>query len=140
MKKKYFITTGTVFIGLILILISYSKVNRFFTIRDGFNVTIYNNTNTQINGLKITYHNITKDIEVPLIEPNQKIILNVIPSENFIENQMKIKYADSNGNTQIMVIVGYFEQGYSGDVTVKILSRDNVGFLIFDIDENIRVY
>lgn len=135
--KKHFITNGTIFIGLILIVISFYK---FFTIRDGFNITIFNNTNTQINGIKITYHNITKDIEIPMIEPGKKTILSINPKENFVRNQMKLKYEHSNGDKQSMVIIGYFEKGYSGSVTVKISSNDSGGFVVFDVDENINLH
>jgi hypothetical protein len=137
LKKKYFITIATIFIGLILLVISFYK---FFAIKDGFNVIISNNTNTQISGIKITYHNIKKDIEVPMIEPGQKTTLHINPKEDFVENQMKLNYGQSNGNKQSMVIIGYFEKGYSGNVTVKISSKDSSGFAVFDVDENIKVH
>jgi hypothetical protein len=38
------------------------------------------------------------------------------------------------------VIVGYFEKGYSGNVTVKISSKGSEGFLDFDVDEDISVH
>lgn len=140
MKKKYYIAIGTVLIGLFLLAAPFSKVSRFLGIRDGFNVTIYNNTNYEINGLKITYHHITKDIEVPMIEPGGKTTLNIIPKEHFNENQMKIKYENSNGNKQDIVIVGYFEKGYSGVITIKVSSKDSGGFLDFDVHENTTIY
>lgn len=140
LNKKHFIIVGIVFIGLILITLSFTKISGFFTKGNGFHVTTYNNTNTQIKGLKITYHNIIKDIEVPPIESNQRINLVIIPKESFGENQMKITYENSNGDKQSMVIVGYFEKGYSGNVTVKISSKGSSGFLVFDVDEDISVH
>lgn len=137
MRKKHFITIATISIGLILLVISLYK---FFVIKDEFNVTIYNNTNTQVSGIKITYHNIKKDIEVPIIEPGEKTTLRINPKEDFVENQMKLNYEQSNGNKQSMVIIGYFEKGYSGNVTVKVSSKENSGFAVFDVNEDIKVH
>jgi hypothetical protein len=55
-----------------------------------------------------------------------------------VENQMKLKYEPGNGDTQSIAIIGYFEKGYSGNVTVKISPKDGGGFLVFDVDENIN--
>lgn len=108
-------------------------LTKFISFNRGFDITINNNTDIMVSGLKVTYEKITKDIEVPSLSAKKKLKINVSPTENFSENAMKIFYIDNQGNRQEECIVGYFEKGYSGKVIVDINSVDKNGKLFFQV-------
>ncbi|WP_411682148.1 hypothetical protein [Clostridium thailandense] len=126
-RKKLFIS------GVVLLIFIFLALVKFAIFDRGFDITIRNNTDITVSGLKITYEKITKDIEVPSLSSHKKLKINVLPTENFSENSMKIYYIDNQGNKQEECIVGYFEKGYRGKVTVDINSVDKNGKLYFKV-------
>ena len=103
----------------------------------GFDITIKNHTDLQIEGLKITYHNIEKEIEIPAIKPDASYSINIDPKEDFGENSMTLYYHDQKGNRHDETIIGYFEKGYSGKVNIEILSIDSNRELTLKVEEKI---
>ena len=133
-KRKILIFVAV--LGLILSgLFITGKTLLGFIFTTGFDISIYNQTNTKTSGMKITYMNAVKDIEVPIVEANSTIKLNVNPTENFGENSMVLYYFDNEGKRHEETIVGYFEKGYNGKSNVKIKSIDGVGKLTIEAKE-----
>ena len=97
--------------------------------RQGFDIEIKNYTDKEITGLIINYEKISKEIEIPPINPKQSFLININPQEDFGENSMKIHYKDATGSILEAFIFGYFEKGYSGEAKVEILSTNEVGKL-----------
>ena len=116
----------------LLIFLLFTSI-KFIAFTTGFDITINNNTNITVSGLKITYEKITKDIDIPALSAGKKLEINVSPTEDFSENSMKIYYSDKQGNRQEECIVGYFEKGYRGKVIVDINSVDENGKLLFKV-------
>ena len=116
----------------LLIFLLFTSI-KFIAFTKGFDITINNNTNITVSGLKITYEKITKDIDIPSLGAEKKLKINVSPTEDFSENSMKIYYSDKQGNRQEECIVGYFEKGYRGKVIVDINSVDENGKLLFKV-------
>jgi hypothetical protein len=111
---------------------------RFIFLNEGFDITINNNMDITLSGLKITYEKTTKDIDIPSITAHENFKINVLPSENFSENAMKIYYIDNQGNRQEEYIVGCFEKGYKGKVIVDINSVDKDGKLLIKVKNSTR--
>lgn len=74
----------------------------------GFDITVVNETHSDVQGLKITYNNI--DEAVPVIPAGQVYEFNITPSEEFGENTMYIYYSDNNGVMHERTMTGYFEK------------------------------
>ncbi|MDR7073386.1 hypothetical protein [Fictibacillus barbaricus] len=111
-------------IFIVVLLLCFLAVGGYVIPRyeAGFDITIKNQTEKKISHLKITYHNIASDIEIPPIQPNKIYKLKVTPTEEFSENTMKLFYKDDKGNKHTERLIGYFEQGYSGSSIVTIQS------------------
>ena len=133
MTKKRGLIILLICISIILILIG----SFFYVVQSkGFDITIRNSTNSTISGLKITYINIKEDIQIPNIESEKIFKIKIKPTENFDENDMKIYYFDNKKNKQEETIIGYFEKGYSGKVTINIESIDANGKIKFKIESS----
>lgn len=133
MNKK--IIFSIIIIFLIVTFLAYDFINS----KDGFNIKISNRTNTQVQGLKITYNKISEDIEILVINPKELYKLNVNPKEDFGENTMKIYYNDKLGNKHEEVIIGYFERGYRGKILINVTSVDENGKITFEVKEEIKL-
>jgi hypothetical protein len=105
--------------------------------QEGFNITVKNQTNKEISGLFLTYHNITSDIKIPSILPDKEYKFNVTPTENFGENSMKLHYKDHNGQLHTEYVFGYFEKGYSGDAIITLKSIDVNGEIQIEVNEKL---
>lgn len=133
-RKPILIISLIVLITLVgLFVAGKNLIGLLFT--TGFDISIENQTTSSISGLRITYLNATQDVDVPAIESNSRIKLNINPSENFSENSMKLYYFDKTGTRHEETIVGYFEKGYSGKTKVTIKSIDESGLLTVTIEE-----
>jgi hypothetical protein len=111
-------------------------LGRFILLNKGFDIIINNNTDTTLSGLKITYEKITKDIDINSISAHEHLKINIVPSENFSENAMRIYYIDNQGNREEEYIIGYFEKGYKGRVIVDINSVDKDGKLLIKVKDS----
>ena len=129
MKKKKFSILS------VIILLLFILLYMFFIYSNGFDITIKNKTNVQIDGLRLTYNGIKKDIEIPSIKSNAVYSININPQEEFGENSMKIYYMDKLGNRNEETIIGYFEKGYSGKVFIDIVSIDLSEKITFKVTE-----
>lgn len=137
MNKKLGIVSLSIVLAVLIFLIIVGKVVCSFFFTTGFDITFVNRTDNQIEGLYITYGNITNDIEVPSISKNSSFKININPSENLDETSMKLYYFDKNNNKNEETIIGYFERGYSGKVAVEIQDTDENGKHKFKVNENI---
>lgn len=135
MKRKIIITVVVALVLILVGLLVACKEFLGFIFTSGFDISIYNQTNTKISGLKITYKNVTKDVEIPDVEANSKVKLNVNPSENFGENSMMLYYLDKGNKRHEETIIGYFERGYSGKVNIEINSINESGRLEIKVKE-----
>ena len=91
-----------------------------------------------LSGLSITYTGIGKDIELPEVKAGERYKLNIDPSEDFSENSMIIYYKDKRGYTQKNTLIGYFQKGNKGKVTVNITSQDKNGLIMMQIEEKVK--
>lgn len=99
----------------------------------GIHITIGNETNETISGLRITYDNSNQDILIPSINSQMKYDINVEPKEEFSENHMKLYYVDKDKKIHEEIILPYFEKGYRGQVFVRIKAIDSIGVITFEI-------
>lgn len=131
--NKKILSIVKVLLLVLLVFIVFKSINAY----QGIDVTIKNNTDVAISELKITYEDISKDIDIPSIPAHKELKINIIPSENFSEGAMKIYYINSKGNRQEEYIVGYFEKGYSGEVIAEINSVVENGNLLFKVNNQV---
>lgn len=106
---------------------------KIFQDSKGIHITIGNETNETISGLRITYNNITEDILIPSINSQMKYDINVEPKEEFTENQMKLYYVDQSGKIHEEIILPYFYKTYRGQIFVRIKEIDSTGIITFEI-------
>lgn len=106
---------------------------KIFQDSKGIHITIGNETNETISGLRITYNNITEDILIPSINSQMKYDINVEPKEEFTENQMKLYYVDRDKKIHEEIILPYFEKGYRAQVFMRIKAIDSDGVITFEI-------
>jgi hypothetical protein len=118
---------------IIIAILASFVLGKFMFFNKGFDITINNNTDITLSGLKVTYEKIAKDIDIPSLSAHKNLKINVLPSENFSENAMRIYYFDNQGSRQEEYIIGYFEKGDSGKIIVNINSVDKDGKLLFKI-------
>jgi hypothetical protein len=99
-------------------------------------ISINNNTDKTISGLKIKYSNSTEnDIEIPEIQQKQTYKTKLILPENFTEGFIKICYVDKQGTNKEEYIEGYIEKGYKNKIIINIDTVDNNGVLSINIDK-----
>ena len=126
-----------IFVTIVVVILVLGGVGQFtYSIFSSseFDINFENKTDSQIQNLKITYTNITKDIDVPMIQPNSSIKISVNPTEEFGENRMILYYFDNQKRRNEEILVGYFERGYSGSAKVKILNIDSEGKLNIKVE------
>ena len=104
----------------------------FLSIGDGI-LSIQNNTDVTISGLKIKYSNSIKDTKVPEILPNQIYKAKLVLPENFTEGSIKIFYTDRLGQKHEEFLSGYIEKGYKEKISVTISSVEDNGVLAINI-------
>ncbi len=99
-------------------------------------LSIQNNTDVNISGLKIKYSNSINDTKVPEILPKQIYKAKLILPENFTEGSIKIFYTDKQGQNHEDFLVGYIEKGYKEKISVTISSVENNGVLALKLNES----
>ncbi|PKG22836.1 hypothetical protein [Niallia nealsonii] len=129
MKKKLLIS-GLVGVLLLGILIGY------YAGREGFIIKIKNNSDTTISNLYITYTQAPQDKKILKIDSNAKYSINIIPDKSVDEGEMRLYYFDNNGKKHQITLVGYFEKGYIGRVSVTIKSINENGEMKFKVNSN----
>ena len=125
MRKRRLLFWSSIVFFVSLLALSFVKFEGF--LRTGFDITVVNETEKNVNGLNITYGYITKDIEIPIIPPKSIYKFYITPQEQFGENTMRLYYFDNNKIKHSEIIFGYFEKGYFGQATIKVTSLDKNG-------------
>jgi hypothetical protein len=116
MKKRWIIAAILIVVGIIV----YIFFNNSYTQIKGFKLTFENSTGDRVEGIYLTCAGISKDIDVPALEPNTKTVVKVQP-KNYGENSLELYYKDKQGSVNKQTIVGYFEESYgNGYVEVKV--------------------
>ncbi|MDZ5253237.1 hypothetical protein [Clostridium sp. LIBA-8841] len=124
MKKKTLII-----LGVILILLLSVGV---YLVKDSstFKITINNKTNKEISGLKISYSNNSKNINVPSIKAGKSTELKVKADES---GSLVMYYTDILGDSHKEILAGYFQKGFSGKVVVNITTVNDLGIYGMEI-------
>ncbi len=99
-------------------------------------LSIQNNTDVTISGLKIIYSNSLNDTKVPEILPKQLYKAKLILPENFFEGSIKISYTDKQGANHEEYLSPYIEKSYTVKINVNIDSVDNNGVLSININNS----
>jgi hypothetical protein len=125
----------------VIFLVCILSIGGFVIFREqaGFDITIKNQTDKNISDLKITYQNITADIEIPPLSPKEEYKLRITPTEDFGENSMKLFYKDDKGRMHTETVIGYFEQGYSGNAKITLNSINKNGVIEMKIVEDLNL-
>lgn len=135
MKKKPCILLSIIclFLPMVLLLMNITKSSK------NINVKVYNKTDSLISGLKLNYEGNEKELNIPSLNPNQNIKLNIIPEEEFCESCVEMKYIDKNDFENKITLLEYFEKNTDGklnpevDIEVFINNVDDQGKLSVDI-------
>ena len=99
-------------------------------------LSIQNNTDVTISGLKIKYSNSINDTKVPEILPKQIYKAKLILPEDFTAGSIKVLYTDKLGQNHEEFLSGYIEKGYKEKISVTISSVENNGVLSIKLNEN----
>ena len=126
---------------IIILLVGFiGGIFLFFSDHEGFNITVDNQTNTEISGLYLTYDNIKSNIEIPSILSGKEYEFNVNPTEEFGEGSMKLHYKDKKGKLHTEYVFGYIEKGYSGKAIITLKTIDKNGNIQIEIEKNTFLY
>jgi hypothetical protein len=120
-----------------IFILGFVGIGSYFFIsgQEGFEIKVKNQTNKEISGLYLNYHNITSDLKIPSISAGDEYKFIVNPTEDFGENSMKIQYKDYKGLLHTEYVFGYFEKGYSGEAVITLKSIDENGKILIEIVE-----
>lgn len=121
-----------ILVALAVVIIVCILTGIFLSSRDS-TLSIQNNTDETISGLKLKYSNSFNIIEVPEISPKQVYETKLIFPENFTEGSIKFLYTDNQGENHEDYLIGYIEKGYKVKINVIIDSVDNNGVLTIKI-------
>lgn len=121
-----------ILIILVAVIIIFIVAGIFLSSRDDM-LSIQNNTDITISGLKIKYSNFSDDVKVPEILPKKVYKTKLRLPENFSEGSIKIFYIDKNGKNHEEYLSGYIEKGYKVKINSTIDSVDNNGVLTIKI-------
>lgn len=125
--KRYKFLFITIILFLILLFVNLSvKVN-------GFKLKIINETNVIIEELKFEFKNEEKIIDIPKISSKEIIDLFIETNDISTETILSLVYFDKNGQKMYKTVVPYLEKGNSGKGTIKIISKDELGHIEFDV-------
>lgn len=123
-------------IVIVFIIIIYMYLNVFHISVEGFEITIENFTEKNIEVIFLTCSGISKDIEVGLLKPYERKVISVNPSD-YGENSIILYYLNKHGEMKKHTIVGYFEESYgNGYAIVNINNISDDGIL--DISSKYR--
>lgn len=119
MNKKHTIIIG---VGLLILLITSTFVHD--TIVDGYNISIYNNTEQTLTDVNL----ISTDgrLKYKLSNINSKKSLEYNINTNNIRNihSLWLSYKDEKGNTQEDCIIKRLSTGYLGHITIIVDYND----------------
>jgi len=130
--KKILVVIAILIMGLV-------GIKGYFLFHSGFDIKIKNQTNRNVTGIYLTYDDLKSDIKIPKIASHNDYKLNVNPTD-VGESSIELQYKDYKGKLHKETVIGYFEDGYSGDVLIAIKSVDDDGKLKFKIKEDISLY
>jgi len=119
---------------ILVALIAVIIVAGIFLFSRNSTLSIQNNTDVTISGLKIKYSNSLNDTELPDILPKQIYNSKIILPQNFTEGSIKIFYLDKQGKNHEEYLSGYIEKGYKVKISVNIVSVDSNGILSIEIN------
>lgn len=101
-------------------------------------LSIQNNTNTVISGLKIKYSDSFNETDVPEILPGQTYEDELILPDEFTSGSIWVYYTDKQGENHEEYLVGYVERGFDIKIQITIDSIDNNGILTMNIIEKTK--
>lgn len=133
--KKYLISG--VIVSILILLIGIQLIS---SKEKGIYVKLINNTELEVEGLYITYTGLKNPIEIPKIESEKIYETKIDISELEGEGNMELTYLDKLGNEERIIIVGYFERGYRGNIEVTIKSQDNNGKFDIQVNESTFIF
>ncbi|MGD6795458.1 hypothetical protein [Metabacillus indicus] len=125
-------------IALLLMILFVLPVRGMFS--SAITITITNQSEHQLDEMKISYFYNEEKIVIPSLEPKETYQVKIAPIENFSESSIKLLYRDKNGKQLEETIVGYFEKGYRGSADVTAKNIQSSGKVTFDTEEDISVY
>jgi hypothetical protein len=124
------------YLYLILLIVIIVSLSIYVVAPKYATISINNNTNTIISGLKIKYTNSpTDEIQVPEILEKKSADIKLDLPKNFTEGFIKICYIDKQGMNKEEYIEGYIEKGYSRNRIINIQSIDENGILSIDYNK-----
>jgi hypothetical protein len=112
-----------------IVLFSYFWIKDIF--REGFNITISNNTDQKIVGLTIEYP--SGPLNLKTLSEKSTIKEHINPTGNFGESEINLIYKYKNGVNQRIMIIGYIEKGYRGKAKININSINKNGEIESDV-------
>ena len=125
--KSYVAVVAYIFFVL---LIAIALLKLVSTVKNqGYEITIENQSNQLIQGLRIKYANNNIGVDVPSIATKSIIKVKVPPKEEFGETSIILEYTDKSEFKRKETIIGYVDKGFGGNVKVIILDLDNNGIL-----------
>ncbi|BBH20630.1 hypothetical protein Back11_19750 [Paenibacillus baekrokdamisoli] len=129
MKKKGLVLLSVSVVLLVIICLRVVE-------RDGFAITVENNTEQSISGLVIAYPSQTL-VLAPI--PKQSDVSKHIQTRNdFAEGEINLVYKDKSGLEHKETIFGYIEKGYHGSATLKINGINNKGELAIAVKAEVN--
>lgn len=126
-RRIAFTLIAVIAMACIFIGISMSSTNS--------TISIKNNTDSTISGLKIIYSDVDNAIEIPEILQKQVYRTKLILPDSFSEGSIKLLYLDYSGAVHEEYIEGYIEKGYKKKIRVTVDSVDDRGVLTINIDK-----
>ena len=128
--EEYMKKLGIAAVSLLVVgIIGYIIFSFLYTPVKGFEVTIENSTEEQVEGIYLTCAGITKDIGVPVVAQHSKTVVKVQPKD-YGESTLTLYYKDKQEIVHKQTIIGYFEESYgNGYVRVNIEKIETDGQL-----------
>ncbi|WP_459500623.1 hypothetical protein [Bacillus sp. C1] len=100
----------------------------------GFDITIHNKTNQDIENLIITDGRKLEKFSIPTIHSNKQYKTK-IKLKDVGENSLTLHYQDNQKNTHKVVIFGYFEGKGKGTIDISIKSVRQDGTLHIEVNQ-----
>ncbi len=136
LKKKLYIFLALAvilfFIGLAINSLFNNNGNNNSNILNN-NITIQNNSDIKISGLKIEYANSFNDTIISEILPKQKYEAELTLPKDFTEGSIKIVYTDKLGKKHEEYLSGYIEKNNKFKFYITIVSVDSNGVLTMNV-------
>lgn len=134
-KIKQIIKTLS-FLFIIIIFIAASFLFVFKNFKTGVNLSISNETESQIENLKISFKYANKKTETVILsklDAKNRTKLNLSYPKDFTEGTIILQYVDKNNKEHTENIVGYVEKGSRAESDIIIKNMDENGIIKIEI-------